>query len=137
MPRDNVELIRRAYEAYSQDDLQTMLGFVDPDVEWTYLDPNLSQPKPQVCRGRQEVEALLRQWAEHGLKAELEEVTEAGERGVMVASRIPGLGASFGRPGEDQAYTVLTVRRGRIVAMRDCRDRQDALKVAGLEDSAG
>ena len=61
---------------------------------------------------------------------------EAGER-VMVASRIPGLGASFGRPGEDQAYTVLTVRGGRIVAMRDCRDRREALKVAGLEDSAG
>ena len=136
MPSDNVELIRRAHEAYSRDDLETMLGFVDPKVEWTYLDPNLPEPKPQVCRGRQEVESLLREWAEHGLKAELEEVAGAGER-VMVGSRIPGLGASVGRPGEDQTYIVLTIRRGRIVVMRDCRDRRNALEVAGLEGSAG
>ena len=136
MPSDNVELIQRAYEAYSRDDLETMLGFVDPNVEWTYLDPNLPQPEPQVCRGRQEVEAVLRHWSQHGLKAKLEEVAGAGER-VMVGSRTPGLGASFGRPGEDQAYTVLTVRRGRIVAMRDCRDHREALEGAGLEDSAG
>lgn len=89
MPSDNVELIRRAHEAYSRDDLETMLGFVDPKVEWTYLDPNLPEPKPQVCRGRQEVESLLREWAEHGLKAELEEVAGAGER-VMVGSRDSG-----------------------------------------------
>ena len=50
MPSDNVELPRRAYEAYSRGDLETMLGFVDPNVEWTYLDPNLPQPEPQVCR---------------------------------------------------------------------------------------
>ena len=135
MPSDNVELIRRAYEAYSRGDLETMLGFVDPNVQWTYLDPNLPQPEPQVCRGRQEVEAVLRNWSQLGLKAELEEVAGVGER-VLVGSRIPGLGASFGRPGEDQAYTVLTVRSGRIVAMRDCRDCRDALEVAGLEDPA-
>jgi hypothetical protein len=29
MPSDNVELIRRAYEAYSQDNLEAMLGFVE------------------------------------------------------------------------------------------------------------
>jgi ketosteroid isomerase-like protein len=136
MRSDSVELIRRAYEAYSQDDLKSMLGFADPNVKWTYLDPSLPQPEPLVCRGREEVEALLRQWAEHGLKAELEEVAGAGE-GVMVGSRVPGLGASFSRPGEDQAYTVLRLRRGRIVSMRDCRGRRDALEVAGLEDSAG
>lgn len=136
MPSNNVELIRRAYEAYSRDELETMLRLVDPDVEWTYLDPNLPQPGPQVCRGRQKVEAVLRQWAEHGLKAQLEEVTGAGER-VMAGTRIPGFGASFGRPGEDRAYTVFTVRGGRIVAMRDCRDRDEALEVAGLRDPAG
>ena len=80
-------------------------------------------------------ENVLRNWSQHGLKAELEEVAGVGER-VLVGSRIPGLGASFGRPGEDQAYTVLTVRSGSIVAMRDCRDRRDALEVAGLEDPA-
>jgi ketosteroid isomerase-like protein len=28
---------------------------------------------------------------------------------------------------------VFTVRDGRIVALRDCRDRQEALRLAGIE----
>ena len=131
MSNANVELIRSAYEAYARGDLETMLGFIDPDFEWTYLDPSLPQPEPQVCRGRHEVENVLGVWAEQGLQAELEEVAGRGER-VMVGVRTPGSGAFYGRPGQDRAYTVLTVRDGRIVAMRDCRDRQDALLTAGL-----
>ncbi len=42
----------------------------------------------------------------------------------------PGSGTRAG-PGQDRSYTVLTVRHDRIVAMRDCRDRQAALEVAG------
>jgi ketosteroid isomerase-like protein len=40
--------------------------------------------------------------------------------------------AHFGRGGDDRAYSVFTVRDGRIVALRDCRDRQEALQLAGI-----
>jgi ketosteroid isomerase-like protein len=33
LPNENVELISRAYEAYSRGDVATMLRFVDPDLE--------------------------------------------------------------------------------------------------------
>jgi hypothetical protein len=33
---------------------------------------------------------------------------------------------------DDRNYNVLTVRRDRIVAIRDCRDRQEAIVVAGI-----
>jgi ketosteroid isomerase-like protein len=131
MSNENAELIRRAYRAYASGDLDGMLELVDPDLEWTYLDPALEQPTPQVCHGRQELEQVLRHWAEHGLWAELEEVTSSGEL-VMVGVRTPGVDAHHGRPGGDQAYSVFTVREGRIVALRDCRDRQEALQVAGI-----
>ena len=36
MWNENVELIRRAYDAYSRGDVATMLQFVDPDLEWTW-----------------------------------------------------------------------------------------------------
>jgi ketosteroid isomerase-like protein len=65
------------------------------------------------------------------LWAELEEVTSSGEL-VMVGVRTPGVDAHHGRPGGDQAYSVFTVREGRIVALRDCRDRQEAFQVAGI-----
>jgi ketosteroid isomerase-like protein len=131
MAKENAELIRRAYQAYAGGDLAAMLELVDPDLEWTYLDPALEHPTPQVCHGRQELEQVLRHWAEHGLRAELEEVTSAGER-VMVGVRIPGIDAHFSRSGDDRAYSVFTVRGGRIVALQDCRDRQEALQLAGI-----
>ncbi len=132
MPNENEDLIRRAYEAYANGDLAAMLEFVDPDVEWTYLDPSLEHPIPQVCHGRHELEQVLRHWAEHGLRAELEEVSSSGEL-VMVGVRTPGVDAHYGRRGDDRAYSVFTVRDGRIVALRDCCDRQEALNLTGLQ----
>jgi ketosteroid isomerase-like protein len=130
MSKENAKLIRRAYQAYADGDLDAMLELVDPDLEWTYLDPALEHPTPQVCHGRQELEQVLRHWAEHGLRAELEEVTSNGEL-VMVGVRT--VDADHGRRGHDRAYSVFTVREGRIAALRDCRDRQQALQLASIQ----
>jgi ketosteroid isomerase-like protein len=132
MSNENADLIRRAYQAYANGDLAAMLELVDPDLEWTYLDPAVEDPTPQVCHGRHELEQLLRHWAEHGLRAELEEVTGSGEL-VMVGVRTPGADARYGRRGDDRAYSVFTVRGGRVVALRDCRDRQEALQLVGIQ----
>jgi ketosteroid isomerase-like protein len=91
MSNENADLIRRAYQAYAEGDLAAMLEFVDPDLEWTYLDPTLEHPTPQVCRGH-ELEQVLQHWAEHSLRAELDEVTSSGEL-VMVGVRTPRVDA--------------------------------------------
>jgi uncharacterized protein len=132
MSKENAELIRRAYQAYASGNLAAMLELVDPELEWTYLDPALEHPTPQVCYGRQELEHVLRRWAEQGLRAELEEVASSGEL-VMVGMRTPGVNEQFGRRGDDHAYSVFTVRDGRIVGLRDCRDRQEALQLVGIQ----
>jgi ketosteroid isomerase-like protein len=132
MSNENVELIRRAYEAYSRGDLATMLQFVDPDLEWTYLDPSLEDPGPQVCHGRHELETALEGQAELGLKADLEEVIAIGDR-VMVVVRTPGVDSFRMRKADDRNFAVLTVREGRIVALRDCRDREEAMGATGIE----
>jgi ketosteroid isomerase-like protein len=131
MSNDNVDLIRRAYEAYARGDLTSMLGFVDPDLEWTYLDPGLQDPEPQVCHGRRELNVALERRAERGLVSELEEVVGNGER-VMVVARTPGVDAYRVTPADDLNFTVFTVRDGRIVAIRDCRERAEALALAGI-----
>lgn len=132
MTYENVELIRTAYRAYARGDVETMLGFVDPDLEWTYLDPSLEDPEPQVCHGRNELAAALERRAERGLTAELEEVIGHGDR-VMVVARTPGVDAYRAKQSDDRNFTVFTVRKGRIVALRDCRDRPEALSIAGIE----
>ncbi len=115
MSNEAVKLIRRAYEANSRGEVATMLQYVDPDLKWTYLDPSLEDPEPQVCHGRHELEAALERQAERGLKAELEEVEAMGDR-VMVVVRTPGLDMFRLRKAGDRNYAVFTVREGRIVA---------------------
>ena len=132
MTNKNEELIRRAYEAYSRGDLATMLQLVDPDLEWTYLDPSFEDPEPQVCHGRHDLATALQRQAEHQLKADLEEIAARGDQ-VMVAVRTPGADAFRVRKANDRDYAVFTVREGRIVALRDCRDRQEAMAIAGIE----
>ncbi len=95
-------------------------------------DPTLEHPTPQVCHGRHELEDMMRVWAEHGLRAELDEVAANNDL-VMVGVRTPGVDAYYSRRGDDRAYSVFTVRGGRIVALRDCRDRQEALHFTGIE----
>jgi SnoaL-like domain len=89
MSNENVALIRRAYDAYARGDLAAMLEVVDPDLEWTYLDPSLADPQPQVCHGRHELESALARQAGRGLQAQLEEAVGHGDR-VMVVVRTPG-----------------------------------------------
>jgi ketosteroid isomerase-like protein len=132
MSNANADLIRRVYQAYADGELAWMLAFVDPELEWTYLDPSLEHPEPQVCRGRHELESALERQAERGLRARLEEVVGHGDR-VMVVVRTPGVDAHRVKKADDRNYSVFTVREGRIVALRDCRDRQEALHVTGIQ----
>jgi hypothetical protein len=66
------------------------------------------------------------------VRAELEEMAGSGEL-VMVGVRTPGVDTHLGRRGDDRVYSVFTVHEGRIVALRDCRDRQEALQLAGIQ----
>jgi len=128
---EGAELIRQGYEAYARGDVATMLQFVDPDLEWTYLDPSLEDAEPQVCHGRHELEVALERQSQRGLKAELEEVVGHGDR-VMAVVRTPGIDAYRVRQSNDRSYAVFTVRNGRIVALRDCHDRSEAAAIAGI-----
>ena len=132
MSNENVALIRRAYDAYARGDLAAMLEVVDPDLEWTYLDPSLADPQPQVCHGRHELESALARQAGRGLRAQLEEAVGHGDR-VMVVVRTPGVDAYRVRQADDRNYDVFTVRDGRIVALHACHDRQEALHLTGIQ----
>jgi ketosteroid isomerase-like protein len=127
----NADVVRTAYEAYARGDMKAMLDFVDPDLEWTYLDPSALDPEPQVCHGRDELEHALERRAASGLKSELEEVIGNGDR-VMVVVRTPGIDALRARKADDRNFDVLTLRGGTIVALQGCRDRAEALRIAGI-----
>jgi ketosteroid isomerase-like protein len=43
----NETVIRDAYAAYARGEIDKMLDLIDPDLEWTYLDPGLINPDPR------------------------------------------------------------------------------------------
>jgi ketosteroid isomerase-like protein len=131
MTQENEATVRTAYEAYALGDLPTMLAFIDPELKWTYLDPSLENPEPQICHGRHEFQTALERQIKRDLVSQLEEVIGNGDR-VVVVVRTPGVDRHRVRKADDRNYDVLTVREGRIVAIRACRDREEALGLAGL-----
>jgi hypothetical protein len=54
----------------------------------------------------------------------------------MVVLHAPGLDRQRAWSAADRNYLVLTVREGQITAMRACRDRDEASRVAGLGQPA-
>jgi ketosteroid isomerase-like protein len=129
MCNQNEWIVREAFLAYDRGDVARMMDFVDPDLDWTYLDPGRADPQPQTCHGRGELEKALRRQADLGLRAELEEVIAAGER-VMLVMRTPGID-EYRQAGE-RTYDVVTVRDGLIVGLHACRDRSEARSLAGI-----
>jgi ketosteroid isomerase-like protein len=132
MTDPNEVLVREAYEAYGRGDVARMLTFVDPDLKWTFLDPSEPDPTPRTCHGRDELAQALRRRAAQGLTAQIEEVTARGDR-VLVVIRTPGVDQVRARQARDRNYLVLTMRDGRIIAMRACRDDREARHIAGLD----
>ena len=124
-------IVREAFLAYDRGDFARMMDFVDPGLQWTYLDPGLAEPQPQVCRGRAELEKALRRQAELGLRSELEEVVAAGDQ-VILVMHTPGLDKHRGKQAGDRTYDVVTVRDGLIVGLHACRDRGEARSLAGI-----
>ena len=114
MPTANEALVRTAYAAYERGDVAAMLETVDPNLEWTYLDPSQASPEPQTCHGRVELEVALQRQLGRGLGAQLEELIANGDQ-VLVTVRIPGIEAHRARHADERNFDVLTIRDGHIV----------------------
>lgn len=127
----NEWIVREAFRAYDRGDIAAMMEFVDPGLEWAYPDPDQGNQREWIRRGRGELEKSLRQQADRGLRAEVEEVIAAGEQ-VILVMRTPGVDAYRDRPDGDRTYDVITVRDGLIVGLHACRDRGEARSLAGI-----
>ena len=65
-------------------DVARMMEFVDPELEWTYLNPAFENPEPETCHGRDQLQWALERQAGQGLASQIEEIAASGDK-VMVA----------------------------------------------------
>jgi hypothetical protein len=130
MSQENVEVVRRLYEAYAAHDFQTALDLIAPDIEW-----DLSmRPDGKVYRGREGAIEAVRTWTGtwEAFSFELEELIDAGDQ-VVVIDRQSGRGKGSGMPLEESFAVVYTVEAGKVTRAVWFTNREDALAASGLE----
>ena len=138
MSEENVELVRRAFEAFNRGGVDACVseGIWSPEVVWDVTPSGI--PGLGTYRGHEEVKAFFEDdWFKafpfEEWEVELEEVIDAGDR-VIGMSRQHGRGASSGAVAELELAQVATVRNGQIVRVDNYLDREKALEAAGLRE---
>jgi uncharacterized protein len=131
MASENVEIVRRAYEAFNTDEPEAAIALLDPDVEWT-LPAHF--PDAETWRGRDRVVEGLRSMATSfgSLNLEVHELIDAGDR-VVALVHIQGRAAVTGLDlsGMGVDGHIWTLRDGRVVAVRMYGGTSDALAEIG------
>ena len=130
---DAVALVRRGYEALNRGDVEGVLAFLDPEIEWhgyTHI------PESGPLEGREDVRAWLERfldaWEE--LEIELTDILDAGERVVaLVRFHAIGRGSGVQVEGGVDAH-VWTVRNGHAVAVTLYQGTREAMAAVGLRE---
>ena len=130
MSRENVEIVRRANEAFNRGDVPAMLECLDPNFEWW---PRADDLEVVVFRGHDATAARFADMdASARLRVELEECIDVGEF-VVVVVHLVGRGRASGATFEERQAQAYRLRDGRIAELRIYHEMSDALKAVGLE----
>ena len=134
MSEDNVEIVRRAFEAATRRDAATVLALYDPDVEIDPRGPLAHLIGAGIYRGVEGVRRFYRAYNEawRQIDYDVEELIDAGDHVVsVVKNRLRGRGS--GVEVERDIPAVWTVREGKILRVVFYATREDALEAAGLK----
>jgi ketosteroid isomerase-like protein len=137
MSRENVEIVRRVYEAVGQGDTEGVLAAYDPAVEWDFSEsPFRDFLKENVYFGHDGIRRFIREryddaWAE--VADDLEELVDAGEHVISVVTS-HGRGRASGIEVRRSHAGLWTIRAGKIIRVAWFGTREEALAAAGLSE---
>jgi ketosteroid isomerase-like protein len=135
MSQENVEIMRRYYEAWFRRDWSEM-GTLDPDIE-LHPDPeNEWVGLNAVYRGPEGILDYIRtvEDAIADYHPEVEKLIDAGDKVVTLAIE-SGRGRGSGAEVQsNRTAHVWTLRAGKAIRLDLYNDRADAFKAVGLEE---
>jgi hypothetical protein len=130
MSQENVDVVRRANDAFRRGDWATMEATADPYVV-VRADPSWPE---QYIYGRDAVMAWYRSGRESlGPDARIEEIVDLGDR-ALVRSCWTVHGQHSGLGGDLRWSEIITYRQGRSVFIEMFLEHAQALKAVGLEE---
>ena len=128
MSEENVEIVRKAVEAYARGDLDTALTNAAPDIVWNPVEEAAAQGHDAI---RANVERWETDWEDY--EATPEEYIDAGDQ-VLVTMHWCGRGQGSGVQVDIRTYMVNTLRDGQMIRMDEFTERADALEAVGLRE---
>jgi uncharacterized protein len=132
MSEENVELVRRTYEAGNQGDYDAVVLYFHPEIEF-HAYPR--SPEAGVYHGKQAVREYIENVWEtfESFRFEVEELLDAGDQVVAVTTQ-----HSVPKRGQQEitvhSAEVYTVRDGLLAERRPYSTRNEALEAAGLSE---
>jgi ketosteroid isomerase-like protein len=127
MSLENVELVRRIYDAWDRN--ESARDFIAADME--YVNPSYAV-EPGTRQGRKSLAAVRDTYED--FEIEVERMVDAGDE-VVVLAYFTGSGSGSGVPVAGEHGYVWTIRDGLAVRFRWFQSHREALEAAGLSPS--
>ena len=133
MSRENVEVVRRIWDAADRRDTQAVFSLYDLDVELDVSGFPVVATNAYLYRGHEGLRRLFAEWQEIWSDADsnLVELIDAGDRVVSVYN-YRGRGRASGAALEEVFATVWTIRNEKAVRVEWFTGRGAALEAVGL-----
>jgi ketosteroid isomerase-like protein len=133
MSEENVELVRRAFDAFERRDRAAWLALCD---EWLEIEPVGDWPDAPSIRGREAAWEFFVTGDEpwESTPYEITEHANAGNDQVVVHQQRQMRGRSSGIEVEYDYWLLATLRNGRAIRLQWFDTRHEALEAAGLSD---
>jgi len=130
----NMQLARDVYEAFGRGDIKTVLGMMDPDIEWSEAEGNPYKPDGKPWLGPDAIlNNLFRKigtdWASFTITPR--EFHDAGSV-VAVDVRYTGVYKETGKSLNAQVCHVLRWRDGKLAGFQQYVDTAQLQEVMGL-----
>jgi ketosteroid isomerase-like protein len=131
MSQENVETVRRIYQAFGQGDFAQALEEAEPDFEWIPPEQDIQGP----VRGPDDLRRFLEDQNEtfKDFRVEAEELREHGDQ-VLALIRVRGRGRTSSVEFDIRAATLWTFCGDRLIRGQVFPEREKALEAAGLRE---
>jgi ketosteroid isomerase-like protein len=136
MSQENVELVRRYYEAYAfaRDGFDRWMEYWSDEIDHRAATDGIDDPGP--IHGKNAMRKHIRDWIDtfDDFWFEAVELIDAGQDTVVAVERFGGRAKLSGVETDQTSGVVLTIREGKIARCREYATRAEALQAVGLSE---
>jgi uncharacterized protein len=134
MSQENVEVVRRGFEAFADGGLDAMAEFWDPDINWRAAEGAIDDVGEM--HGRVAVRRYVQDWLDtfDDSSVVVEELRDVGDDRVLAIHRAKARAKLSGVEIDLRYAVVYTLRAGRVVRAREYLSVDEALEAVGLRE---